>query len=195
MGGWLAALITPLTYTAAGKDYIFQPGKFCCFFESKFSLLVLPFHIFIGISMVILIACYVCVFKALKFHERTVANNLRNGNTGKVTLSLVDIKITKILFATVVGFIICWTPVLVLDIVDNFVGTGWDLPRETYYMYTIFAVTSSAINPIVYGVMNPSYRRAYIRLCGLRRVRRVGDLAETNIHQRSRTKTRETHLR
>ena len=195
LGGWLAALIIPLTYTAAGKDYIFQPGKFFCFFESKFSWLVLPFHILIGTSMVVLIACYVCVFKALKFHERTVANNLRNGNTGQVTLSLTDIKVTKILFTTVVGFIICWTPVFVLDIVDNFLGTGWHLPRETYYMYTIFGITSSAINPIVYGVMNPSYRRAYMRLFRLRRLGRVGDLAEMNAHLRSRTKTGETNLR
>ncbi|XP_015761015.1 PREDICTED: melatonin receptor type 1A-like isoform X1 [Acropora digitifera] len=195
LGGWLAALITPLTYTAAGKDYVFQPGKFFCYFESKFSLLVLPFHIFIGISMVILIACYISVFKAIKVHERTVVNNLRNGNKRQVTLSLEDIKVTKILFATVVGFIICWTPVLVLDIVDNFLGTEWQLPRETYYMYTIFGITSSAINPIVYGVMNPSYRRAYMRLCGLRRLGHVGDFAETNAHEHPMIKTGETHLR
>lgn len=51
--GWLIALMTPrpLTYTAAGKDYVFQPGKFFCFMEAKFTLLVLPFYIFIGISM------------------------------------------------------------------------------------------------------------------------------------------------
>ena len=182
------ALTTPLTYTAAGKDYIFQPGKFFCYFESKFSLLVLPFYIFIGISSVVLIACYVCVFKAIKVHERNVANSLRNGNTRSVTLSLEDIKITKILFATVLGFISCWTPVLVLDIVDNFLGTGWHLPREIYYMYTIFGTTSSAINPIVYGVMNPSYRRAYMRLCGLRRVGRVGGSPETNAHEHPRIK-------
>ena len=184
-----------MTYTAAGKDYVFQPGKFFCYFESKFSLLVLPFHIFIGISMVILIACYISVFKAIKVHERTVVNNLRNGNKRQVTLSLEDIKVTKILFATVVGFIICWTPVLVLDIVDNFLGTEWQLPRETYYMYTIFGITSSAINPIVYGVMNPSYRRAYMRLCGLRRLGHVGDFAETNAHEHPMIKTGETHLR
>ncbi|KAK2571236.1 Melatonin receptor type 1A [Acropora cervicornis] len=195
LGGWLAALTIPLSYTAAGKQFIFQPGKLICSFEYKFSFLVLPFHIFIGISMVILIACYVCVFKAMKVHERTVVNNLRNGNTRPVTLLLEDVKLTKILFATVVGFIICWSPVLVLDIVDTFLGTGWHLPREIYYMYTIFGTTSSAINPIVYGVMNPSYRRAYMRLCGLRRVGRVGDSAETNAHEHLRIKTGKTHLR
>ena len=82
------------------------------------------------------------------FHKRTVANNLRTGNTRQATLSLEDIKVTKILFATVVGFIICWTPVLVIDIVDGFLGAEWELTRGTYYMYTIFGITSSTINPV-----------------------------------------------
>lgn len=176
VSGWIAALITPLTYTAAGKDYVFQPGKFFCFMESKFTLLVLPFYGFIGISMVILIVCYLNVFKALKAHERAVANNLRTGNTRQTAISLEDIKVTKILFATVVGFILCWTPVLVIDIVDAFLGSGWALTRGTYYMYTIFGITSSAINPIIYGVMNPSYRKAYLRLFGFSRLGRVGDI-------------------
>ena len=97
--------------------------------------------------MVILIVCYLRVFKALKIHERTVAKNLRNGNARKVSLSLEDIKVTKILFVTVVAFIFCWTPILVLDVVDNFLGSGWELNRETYYMYSIFGISSSAINP------------------------------------------------
>ena len=195
LGGWIAALSTPLTYTAAGKDYVFQPGKFYCFFESTFSLLVLPLYIFIGISMVILTVCYLRVFKALKIHERTVAKNLRNGNTRKVSLSIEDIKVTKILFATVVGFIFCWTPILVLDVVDSFLGSGWELTRETYYMYTIFGISSSAINPIIYGVMNPSYRRAYLKLFGIHRVGRVDVEVPANVHDQPRTKTGERHLR
>lgn len=167
--------------------------------EAKFTLLVLPFYGFIGISMGILIVCYLSVFKALKVHERTVANNLRTGNTRQATVSLEDIKVTKILFATVVGFVICWTPVLVIDIVDVFLGTGWALTRGTYYMYTIFGITSSAINPIIYGVMNPSYRRAYYLLLGIRRLGRVEDAPTTNVYERTknnpeRRKTEDTHV-
>ena len=184
VAGWLVALITPLTYTAAGKDYVFQPGKFFCFMEAKFTLLVLPFYSFIGISMTILVVCYLRVFKALKIHERTVANNLRAGNTQQAALSLEDIKVTKILFATILGFIICWTPVLVIDIVDAFLGTEWVLTRGTYYMYTIFGITSSTINPIIYGVMNPSYRKAYLSLFGIRRLGRVQNASTNKVHER-----------
>ena len=152
--------------------------------EAKFSYFVIPFYVFIAISMSIVIVCYLSVFKALKVHERTVANNLRTGNIRQSTLSVEDIKVTKILFATVVGFVICWTPVLVIDIVDLFLGAGWALSRQTYYMYTIFGITSSAINPIIYGVMNPSYRKAYCRLFGISRLGRVTDL--TSIKEQER---------
>lgn len=193
ISGWIAALITPVTYTAAGKDYIFQPGKFFCFMEARFTLLVLPFYSFIGISMAVLIVCYLNVFKALRAHERAVANNLRTGNTRQAAISLEDIKVTKILFATVVGFILCWTPVLVIDIVDASLGSEWNLTRGTYYMYTIFGITSSAINPIIYGVMNPSYRKAYFRLFGLSRLGRVGD-ASTRIGDASKAPERVTTM-
>jgi len=186
VSGWLAAFITPLTYTAAGKDYVFQPGKFFCFMEAKFTLLVLPFYIFIGISMMILILCYLSVFRALKVHERTVTSNLRSVNTRQAAISLEDIKVTKILFATVVGFILCWTPVLVIDIVDAFLGSEWELTRGTYYMYTIFGITSSAINPIIYGVMNRSYRKAYLRLFGFNRLGRVDDVTTVKEAERTR---------
>jgi len=186
VSGWLAAFITPLTYTAAGKDYVFQPGKFFCFMEAKFTLLVLPFYIFIVISMVVLFLCYFSVFKALKAHERAVAGNLRTGTTRQTAISIEDIKVTKILFATVVGFILCWTPVLVIDIVDAFLGSEWELTRGTYYMYTIFGITSSAINPIIYGVMNRSYRRAYLRLLGFSRLGLVGDVTTVKEAERTR---------
>lgn len=171
--------------------------------EAKFTLLVLPFYGFIGISMMVLIVCYVNVFKALTAHERAVANNLRTGNTRQTAISLEDIKVTKILFATVIGFILCWTPVLVIDIVDAFLGSEWALTRGTYYMYTIFGITSSAINPIIYGVMNPSYRKAYLRLFGLSRLGRVADVTTIskvpertkNDLQVERTKTGVTLLR
>ena len=167
--------------------------------EAKFSLLVLPFYGFIGISMVVLVVCYFSVFKALKVHERTVTNNLRNGNTKQAALSLEDIKVTKILFATVVGFVLCWSPVLVIDIVDLILGARLALSRGTYYAYTIFGITSSAINPIIYGVMNPSYRRAYMSLFGIRRFGRVGDASTTNANERMKhipkpTRTGETHF-
>ena len=52
-------------------------------------------------------------------------------------------------------------------------------------MYTIFGITSSAINPIIYGVMNPSYRKAYLKLFGVSsRLGRVTDL--TSIKEQDR---------
>ena len=115
-----------------------------------------------------------------------MASNLRTGTTRQTAISIEDIKVTKILFATVVGFILCWTPVLVIDIVDAFLGSEWELTRGTYYMYTIFGITSSAINPIIYGVMNRSYRRAYLRLFGFRRLGLVGDVTIVKEAERTR---------
>ena len=73
-----------------------------------------------------------------------------------------------------------------IDIVDAFLGSEWELTRGTYYVYTIFGITSSAINPIIYGVMNRSYRKAYLRLFGLSRLGRVGDVTTVKEAEQTR---------
>ena len=75
-------------------------------------------------------------------------------------------KITKLLFAIVLGFAICWAPFVIIDRVSVFKG-DYALPRQVYVMYIFFVSSSSAINPIIYGVMNRQFRVAFTKSLGL----------------------------
>ena len=55
----------------------------------------------------------------------------------------------RTLFIIVVFFNLCWTPVMLIDIVDTIYGR-WTFPRETYVAYSFLATISSALNPIIY---------------------------------------------
>ena len=57
----------------------------------------------------------------------------------------------------VVFFSLCWTPVLLIDIVDTILGR-WTFPREAYVAYTFLASISRALNPFIYGVLNKNFR-------------------------------------
>jgi melatonin receptor type 1A len=70
---------------------------------------------------------------------------------------------THTLFAIVIVFIVCWTPVLIIDIIDTIDGK-WSLPRAVYASYTFLATISNAINPVIYGLMNPTLRGGYLDL-------------------------------
>ena len=70
---------------------------------------------------------------------------------------------TKILFATVIGFLACWTPISVIDFVDTFRGEV-SFPRQVYVLYFFLGNLSGAINPFVYEVLNRNFRQEYRKI-------------------------------
>ena len=79
-----------------------------------------------------------------------------------------DIKITSVLFVVVLGFMLCWFPILVISV--YMVSSGNDpLPRVADLLYTYLGAASSAINPCIYGLMNRSFRSEYLKIIRCKR--------------------------
>ncbi len=69
--------------------------------------------------------------------------------------------VTKNLFVIWVAFVIFWLPAVILHKIDNFRS-----PFGTMYHFTwLFTTANSMGNFLIYGAMNMSFRKAYIRLC------------------------------
>ncbi|EDO36736.1 predicted protein [Nematostella vectensis] len=77
-------------------------------------------------------------------------------------ISVQEINITRTLFSIVVAFLVCWTPAFVIDIIDVY-QLRWSLGRRAYVSYTFLVATSSTVNPILYGIMNPAFRKEYLK--------------------------------
>ena len=160
---WILSLMYPVPYLASGRKYIFHPGKGFCFYAAKSSFAADVIYLCICFSLVVLSFCYVNVFRHLKLNSRRVKNMrmafaTKDDNTRHI--SPEEIRLTRTLFVTVLGYLICWTPVLVVDFVEKGVG-NFSLSRWVYVMYTIFGITSSSLNPIIYGALNQTFRREY----------------------------------
>ena len=155
---WILATMYPVPYLASGRQYIFHPGKFFCFHEAKSSLVADSIYICICISLPVLLFCYVNVFR----HLRLNAKRVQVWCTERTT-STEDAKLTRTLFATLLGYLICWTPVLIIDFVEKGVGE-WSLPRGVYVIYNEVGLTSSSLNPIIYGVLNRTFRQEYKKI-------------------------------
>ena len=84
-----------------------------------------------------------------------------------------ETKITKLLFAIVLAFTCCWSPLIVIDGVSMFTGKYW-MPREVYMTYTYLVGYSSSVNPVIYGIFNPQLRQELCQLLRCRQTRRVG---------------------
>ena len=173
---FILALLEPLPYLFSGRRYVFHPGKMFCFQTTEISVPNLLVYVYVGVPTFTLSICYFLVFRKMRSHQQTVQSNLQSSSTDEITHR--DIKITKILFITVIGFLACWTPIAVIDFVDTFRGEV-TFPRQVYFFYLLLGNLSGVINPFVYGVLNKNFRDEYKKVFLCKKRRKVGDTQET----------------
>ncbi|EDO36213.1 predicted protein, partial [Nematostella vectensis] len=161
-GIWVLASIAPIQYVAIGERYIFHPGKCFCFQENSFKPSTLFVSVIVFIPMCFIIASYYKVFKTIQSHKHRVAN-MQNNADSIAGPNIQDVKVTRTLFVTVVGFLCCWTPILIMDLIEFARGILF-LPRELYILYSWLGLLSTVINPLIYGVMNPMFREEYKKI-------------------------------
>lgn len=168
---WLLSLTEPLPYLLSGHRYEYHPGKVFCFQVLEVNFYTLLGYVYVVVPLFILTACYFTVFKVLRQHQLRV-RKLRTSSTFEGVsprqVSIEDINVTRTLFLTVCGFLICWIPISIVDFIGFAQGT-WALPRQVYLMYTFLGQLSTTLNPVIYGVMNKTFRDEYKRMlcqCG-----------------------------
>jgi len=166
---WMLGLLAPLPYVVAGNEFFFHPGKVFCAHNAESlhvgygAYLVL---VYVTIPLIIIVTCYTKVFIAVRKHNLNFRSRVREGNrqsnsTTDTYLSVEEVKVTHILLVVVVGFLICWIPVLVIDLID-FINADWKLKRQAYVSYSCFGYASTSLNPVIYGIMNRSFRAEYL---------------------------------
>ena len=158
----LACLFSVSTLVFGREDYAFQPGKVLCVypFEINIAYTVCLDVMFIGVPTSTIVFCYWRVFKTVRGQNRVMT---ANGVDSATRVNVRDANITKTLVAVVVGFALCWLPVLVMDTTDVVTG-ALILPRQMYLFYTIMVFLSSTINPFIYAVVNKRFKREFLKI-------------------------------
>lgn len=150
-------------------DFKFQPGVslYMCILDFKSSagdvtFLFLVLFFFVILSMTIIVASYIQVFRAIRHHKKNVQTSL-NIPKRFGTVSLEEIKITRTLFILVMAFAICWIPVYsVVSIIRT--GLGGSMTNTGSIVATYLIFLSSAINPYVYAFNHRIYRVEFKRI-------------------------------
>jgi len=161
-----AALGAGLSSMAQWATFIVHYGKVICFMNFKSPELDMGYIayldvFYIAIPIGIISFTYYKIFKNIKQHNRGM-NNTRQGSI--LRLNVEEVKITKSLFAAVLGFIICWGPIAVIDLVDSYSRHQLAIPRQIFLLYIYLGFGSCSINPVIYGVMNRAFRAEFLRL-------------------------------
>ena len=152
---WLYSLCAPLPYTISGNKMVLHPSKFFCYLQiDSRAFTALMAIVYVGLPTCIILYCYLRIFNTVRSHN----SNFETSRNGRNTVNVEEIKVARTLFVIVVFFNICWTPIFVIDITDTVLGR-WIFPRELYVAYSFLATISSAINPLIYGVLNKIFKR------------------------------------
>ena len=182
---WLYSTTSPLPYLLSGHRMVFHPSKFFCYLQiDSGAFTVVLVTVYIGIPTCIIIFCYFRIFQYVRNHNI----NLQENETGRRRVNVEDIKIARTLFVIVVVFNLCWTPILMIDVIDTIRGR-WGFSREVYVSYSFLATVSSAINPILYGLLNKNFQREYIKILRCVNCRGHHSVEPAFTLQRTRTST------
>ena len=159
-------ILASITFAQHGNLFVFHPGKAICvnLYRSLISTQIYTIFssvTFVFLPAIVIIWCYTKVFRSIRRHFRRLA--ARKMSSASInSMNPAEIVVTRTVFAIVIAFFICWIPCIVIDLVDITRDAWFD--RRVYLAYTYFAYTSSAINPIIYGIMNRSFRVEYLKL-------------------------------
>lgn len=161
---WIAtSTLVVSAYFARRTVYFYHPGKCWCFYkldidESLGLYITFCYSIVVSFSFSTIVFSYYKVFRKIHAHYVQVGNSsLRDENSRALA---EELKITFMLLVTVLAFFICWTPSFFTDLYELFVGY-YTLPRQVYMLNVFTFVGSSAVNPVIYGLMKKEFKEAY----------------------------------
>lgn len=115
--------------------------------------------VFVACPLAAIFFCYGSVYRAIRRHKSSVRPSLQRANSQE-TVSAQEIQASRVLLAAVIAFCISWIPSTTAMAMEQFTS----IP-SFFQTFSTFASGSSAwINPIIYGVMNRTMRKEFIRL-------------------------------
>lgn len=159
---WTWALIcSALPFILGISTFVFHPGTVICYSSPSFTpasivLFTTTLTINIPVPMGAVIILYHKVFRAIR-HQR-----LKIPTQRRLSTSVEEIRLAKLLFTVSLGFCLCWGPVMAVECI-RFIDV-WTVPRQVYLISTYFGATSSAINVFIYGVMNKAFRVEFVKI-------------------------------
>lgn len=73
-------------------------------------------------------------------------------------------KAARVLGIITGAFIACWLPFFIFAVLGPFCGPKCDLPRELFSFCLWLGYFNSSLNPVIYTIFNPSFRKAFHKI-------------------------------
>ena len=157
------AIFTWIPVIGGWAEMAFNPLMACCnwyfFMESaEMVFTALAVILFMVNSFSIIAFSYYHVSKCIRQHNNQVATHQG--------LSVQEIKLTNTFFVLVLSFVVLWMPTFTAIFLFR-VAIRKSYPRLVGLAVPFLLQVNSAINPWIYGAMNPAFRKKFKQLLRL----------------------------
>ena len=92
-------------------------------------------------------------------------SNLNTFNVQTLTkcFSFVSFQLIAMLVLVIVLFMLCWSPYFFMLVLISFYVIEYKVVAEKVYnFFTLVAIMNSAINPLIYAFLSPTFRKSVI---------------------------------
>ena len=179
---WCFTGAIPLSFYITGVRNVFHPGHVVCLFDFSSASYALIASIAVFDAFMPYQIIFICYFKVWRF----VRSHRFQMSTSHDHVNVEEVKLNRLLAVIVVSFTVCFTPFLVVILIESF-HPQFSLPRQVYFFSTVMIGTASCVNPIIYGVLNREFRREFHLIFRFRsRGTRIGTIEQTNARQAER---------
>jgi len=153
--------------------FVFDPGKTICHIKIsdrayRTAWNAITIVIFALLPMATLFLCYWRVLKSVRRHNAETLRSLRASNLRGNVRALEDIKISKLILGLIAGFACCWIPSYGIAYIKlAYPPIAEQRLPQTLWVFLVFS--SSAINSIIYGILNRTFRAEILKMITCRR--------------------------
>ena len=180
---WFIPLVLAISPVLGWSRYIFRAGYMSCLldFGASLSYLIAFFGTFLFTPTVVM--CF-CSWKILVTLRRTkqriqeVASISRNINKEERRVSVM-------LFVVIIAFFIFYMPISIINFIEVFSGGKYKIDPSIEVSTTIMSQLNHVNNPVIYGLLNRNYRRAFLEVFCWKRFQKTYATTTTSLGIRS----------
>ena len=160
---WVYPAIFSIGPIYGWAKYEYRPGKLMCTLQFSESISYTLSLMLAGICLPFGIMCYTS-FKIIREiqHSRI---RVSNASSTAQRRGRHETRISIMLTSIVIFFLIFYSPASIVNLYQLGRGNDYTTPYRLDTWSVIMAMFNHANNPIIYGILNPNFRRGYRAIC------------------------------
>lgn len=162
---WAWSIIIGVLPVLGWNEYAYTPltGTMCkiSFTEGRGYILLVIFTCFL-IPLFVMFYCYLRIFLKVRSHKKQIRQRWSH-NTDALRNFKRETKTTRVVFTVLFVFIVCWTPFVMVHLLQSFPTIN--MSHIVFTCVTLVAGLHSICNPIIYTAMNRTFRNELRHVC------------------------------